>query len=128
MTLRWLSGTECTDGDTCPTIFERDVHTVIVQGYIIKLGGDIPAGQAAVEIPIDLLIKAAEQMKPYPLPSADGYDHGQAAIHQSADHTLIVRGWSVAADELKVPAGEAAVAIPAYVLIQAAKELARHAA
>lgn len=49
-------------GGTCPTLYETDRGTVVVQGYVLdsdtlsKLG--LPEGEAAVEIPRELLAAA----------------------------------------------------------------------
>lgn len=62
MQLTRLAGT-CPDGRTCPTIFETDRGTAVVQGY--QLAADdlkqivLPDGETAVEIPIELLKEVA---------------------------------------------------------------------
>jgi hypothetical protein len=59
MKLTRLPGT-CKNG-TCPTVYETDRGTYVVQGYVVTdaealtaLG--LPSGEAAVEIPRDLLL------------------------------------------------------------------------
>jgi hypothetical protein len=45
----------CRDG-TCPTIYETDRGTIVVQGYVVTDGEVIPPeGEALVEIPAELL-------------------------------------------------------------------------
>ncbi|QBI56158.1 hypothetical protein [Streptomonospora litoralis] len=58
MELRRIGGT-CED-DNCPTLYATDRGTVVVQGYAVsdahalaELG--LPAGEAAVEVPAELL-------------------------------------------------------------------------
>jgi hypothetical protein len=46
---------------TCPTIYETDRGTVLVQGYPVtaaQAGVDLPEGELLVEIPADLLLAA----------------------------------------------------------------------
>jgi hypothetical protein len=54
MKLRRLSG-GCFDG-TCPTVYETDRGTIVVQGWTVK-DTDVapPEGEALVEIPRELL-------------------------------------------------------------------------
>lgn len=58
MRLSRIAG-QCPDGNTCPTVYETDRGTVVVQGY--RLGAEelakiaLPDGEAAVEIPVALL-------------------------------------------------------------------------
>ena len=43
---------------TCPTIYQSDRGTLVVQGYVVSgehAGVDLPVGEQMVEIPIDLL-------------------------------------------------------------------------
>jgi hypothetical protein len=53
----------CPDGRTCPTVYETDRETVVVQGYELAAQEltqiALPDGEAAVEIPIALLEEAA---------------------------------------------------------------------
>ena len=47
---------------TCPTIYQSDRGTLVVQGYVVSAehaGVELPAGELMVEIPIDLLKDAA---------------------------------------------------------------------
>ncbi|MGH3489478.1 MAG: hypothetical protein ACRDP8_16435 [Actinopolymorphaceae bacterium] len=53
----------CTGGD-CPTAYMTDRGTAVIQGYVITDPAalrqvDLPAGETAVEIPLDVLTKAA---------------------------------------------------------------------
>ena len=61
--LSYIAGgpTECAGG-TCPTVFETDRGTVVVQGYQLNradLAVEIPGGEDVVEIPVELLKEAA---------------------------------------------------------------------
>lgn len=48
-------GGMCRDG-TCPTIYETDRGTIVVQGYVVNDSDVIPpAGETLVEIPAELL-------------------------------------------------------------------------
>jgi hypothetical protein len=53
-------GGGCWDG-TCPTLYVSDRGTIVVQGWVVS-DSDVtpPAGEALVEIPVELL----EQLKP----------------------------------------------------------------
>jgi len=45
---------------TCPTIYESDRGTLIIQGYPVdaaQAGVTVPAGESLVEIPAELLAK-----------------------------------------------------------------------
>lgn len=54
----------CAHG-SCPTVYETNRGTVMVQGYIVTSGDlraaglDVPAGEQLVEIPLTLLADAA---------------------------------------------------------------------
>ena len=53
-------GLNCTEGIDCPNIFLTDRGTFIVQGWVITdtntlANLNLPAGESAVEIPLDLL-------------------------------------------------------------------------
>jgi hypothetical protein len=52
-------GGMCRDG-TCPTIYETDRGTIVVQGYVVT-DSDVtpPKGEALVEIPAELLREVA---------------------------------------------------------------------
>jgi hypothetical protein len=62
MRLTRIAG-DCPDGRTCPTVYETDRGTIVVQGYDIPVHEltqiALPDGEAAVEIPISLLEEAA---------------------------------------------------------------------
>jgi hypothetical protein len=49
----------CAHGD-CPTVYETDRGTVVVQGYPVDpaaVGLSVPAGESLVEIPAELLAR-----------------------------------------------------------------------
>jgi hypothetical protein len=57
--LRYVTGA-CKDGP-CPTVYETDRGTFVVQGFVIEnpeaLGAlQLPPGETAVEVPKDLLL------------------------------------------------------------------------
>ena len=62
MRLARIAG-NCPDGRTCPTVYATDRGTIVVQGYTIPAHEltqiTLPDGEAAVEIPIELLEEAA---------------------------------------------------------------------
>jgi hypothetical protein len=62
MELTRLAGT-CPDGNTCPAVFTTDRGTIVVQGFALTdavlAQADLPDGEAAVEIPLTLLLEAA---------------------------------------------------------------------
>jgi hypothetical protein len=63
LSLRVLAQT-CTAG-ACPTVYESDRGTVVVQGYTVSsqhAGVDVPDGEALVEVPLDLLKEAVRRM------------------------------------------------------------------
>lgn len=56
----------CTSGQ-CPTVYTASGSegTVVVQGYTLSTadaGVDVPAGEALVRIPVDLLLEAARNL------------------------------------------------------------------
>ncbi len=54
MKLKALGGGGCWDG-TCPTLYESDRGTIVVQGWIVSDSNVTPPeGEALVEIPIEL--------------------------------------------------------------------------
>jgi hypothetical protein len=62
MKLHLIADNGCTGG-TCPTAYLTDRGTAVVQGYAVddpevlaQLG--LPAGENAVEVPVELLIEA----------------------------------------------------------------------
>jgi hypothetical protein len=62
--LEVLAG-QCTGG-TCPTVYRRDSHSVVVQGYALTgkaAGVDLPDGEHLVEIPVDVLLAAADKIR-----------------------------------------------------------------
>ena len=49
----------------CPTIYQSDHGTVVVQGYAVsahRAGVDLPDGELLVEIPLDLLREAVNSV------------------------------------------------------------------
>lgn len=60
MPLVRLAGT-CSNGINCPTVYAGDDGIVIVQGYDADsaLELELPAGEAAVSIPREVLLAAA---------------------------------------------------------------------
>ncbi|GID97183.1 hypothetical protein ACFQFC_02750 [Amorphoplanes digitatis] len=62
--LEFLAG-QCTGG-TCPAVYRRDAHSVVVQGYALTgnaAGVDLPDGEHLVEIPVDVLLAAADKIR-----------------------------------------------------------------
>jgi hypothetical protein len=62
MKLRLIADNGCTGG-TCPTAYLTEKGTAVVQGYAVddpevlaQLG--LPAGETAVEVPVELLVEA----------------------------------------------------------------------
>jgi hypothetical protein len=50
---------------TCPTMYESEPGTLLVQGYTVPAGQhgiDVPAGESLVEIPADLLAEALRNL------------------------------------------------------------------
>jgi hypothetical protein len=63
LTLRTISAS-C-GSSSCPTIYESDRGTLVVQGYTVaaeRTGLAMPEGEQLVEIPVDLLINAARHV------------------------------------------------------------------
>jgi hypothetical protein len=56
MELTTIASGNCKDGD-CPKVSTTDRGTIAVQGY--RLAHATPAGEAVVEIPVELLMEAA---------------------------------------------------------------------
>lgn len=58
----------CQDGDICPTIYETDRDTIVVQGDQLSDGSlkliTLPSGETAAEIPKSLLLEAARALSP----------------------------------------------------------------
>ncbi|OHV32998.1 hypothetical protein BCD49_28165 [Pseudofrankia sp. EUN1h] len=64
-----LAQTSC-GSSTCPGVFEAPDGSVVVQGYVVpapRTADEVPDGEARVQIPRDLLIRAARS-----LPDWDG--------------------------------------------------------
>lgn len=64
MKLRMIGGGGCS-GDNCPTVYVTDRGTAVIQGYVVDDGDalatlSLPAGESAVEIPLDVLRAAAD--------------------------------------------------------------------
>ena len=56
---------ECGSG-TCPTVYRTDRGTIVVQGYVVSgdsAGVEVPDGEHLVEIPVDVLLAAAETFR-----------------------------------------------------------------
>jgi hypothetical protein len=59
-----LIATSCSSA-TCPTIYESDRGTLIIQGYTVSPASadvEVPDGERLVEIPMDLLAEAARRL------------------------------------------------------------------
>jgi len=56
--------TVCGSG-SCPTLYETDRGTYVVQGYIVgsDAGVDLPDGESLVEIPAELLAEAIRTLR-----------------------------------------------------------------
>lgn len=55
--------TKLCGGGSCPTVYRTDRNTLVVQGYIVtpeSAGLSLPTGEQLVEIPMELLVAAAE--------------------------------------------------------------------
>lgn len=51
---------------TCPTVYRTDRETIVVQGYVVNedsAGVEVPDGERLVEIPTDVLLAAADQIR-----------------------------------------------------------------
>lgn len=66
MKLHVIADNGCSGG-TCPTAYLTDRGTAVVQGYLVndpdalaQLG--LPAGETAVEVPVGLLVEAAQRV------------------------------------------------------------------
>ena len=57
----------CEDGD-CPTVYVTDRGTLVIQGYVLDPAATqqltLPTGESAVEVPAELIVAAAGQVKP----------------------------------------------------------------
>lgn len=63
---RWVTGTDCTGEYGCPGVYKTDRGDLAVQGRLLQpgelpSGAVIPAGEAFVEIPRELLLAAARR-------------------------------------------------------------------
>jgi hypothetical protein len=61
-----LVRTSCAPSGTCPTVYQTERDSVVVQGYAVagvEAGIDLPDGELLVEIPADLLIEAADRIR-----------------------------------------------------------------
>lgn len=59
MELTMIAGGNC-GRDDCPTVFTTDTGDIAVQGYIVDKV--TPAGEAVVEIPMDVLREAVRAL------------------------------------------------------------------
>ena len=62
--LRVLAG-RCGAG-SCPTVYGTDRDSVVVQGYVVNgddAGVEVPDGERLVEIPIEVLLAAADKIR-----------------------------------------------------------------
>jgi len=53
-------------GGTCPTVYRTDRGTAVVQGYQVAdgtTGIEVPDGERLVEIPVEVLLAAADQIR-----------------------------------------------------------------
>ena len=53
-------------GSSCPTVYGTDRQSVVVQGYIVdgdSAGVQVPDGERLVEIPVEVLLAAADQIR-----------------------------------------------------------------
>jgi len=50
---------------TCPTLYETDRGTYVVQGYVVgsDVGIDVPEGESLVEIPAELIAEAVRKLR-----------------------------------------------------------------
>jgi hypothetical protein len=56
---------QCGTG-TCPTVYHTDRQTLVVQGYVVdgeNAGVEVPDGEHLVEIPIEVLLAAADKIR-----------------------------------------------------------------
>ncbi len=56
----------CKGGD-CPTVYVTDRGTLVIQGYVLDPSAvrqlTLPTGESAVEVPVDLILGAAREVK-----------------------------------------------------------------
>ena len=58
--------TKLCGGSSCPTVYRSERQTVVVQGYALsgaEAGLTVPDGERLVEIPVDLLLAAADEIR-----------------------------------------------------------------
>jgi hypothetical protein len=56
----------CGPSGSCPTVYQTERQTVVVQGYAVtgdEAGVELPDGELLVEIPADLLLEAADEIR-----------------------------------------------------------------
>jgi hypothetical protein len=56
---------ECSSG-SCPTVYGTNRATVVVQGYVVNddnAGITVPDGERLVEIPVEVLLAAADEIR-----------------------------------------------------------------
>ncbi|MDT3441803.1 MULTISPECIES: hypothetical protein [Pseudofrankia] len=56
-----LAATACAAAN-CPTVFSAADGSLVVQGYVVPAQADVPAGEARVRIPRELLLQAAREL------------------------------------------------------------------
>lgn len=47
----------------CPSIYEPDGDSILVQGYSVDAGASVPAGESVVRVPLSLLRDAARALQ-----------------------------------------------------------------
>ena len=53
-------------GGHCPAVYGTEHETVVVQGYVVNgadAGIEVPDGERVVEIPVDILLAAADKIR-----------------------------------------------------------------
>ncbi|AEH11757.1 MULTISPECIES: hypothetical protein [Protofrankia] len=55
--------TSCDYSGSCPTVYQEGPDTVLVQGYVVDSGHDVPDGESMVRIPVALLRQAAQALQ-----------------------------------------------------------------
>ena len=58
----------CEDGNTCPAVYAEDQETAVVRGYVVDDGAtlaqlELPAGEAAVRLPLSRLREALQRIE-----------------------------------------------------------------
>ncbi|WP_242606984.1 hypothetical protein [Protofrankia symbiont of Coriaria ruscifolia] len=56
--------TSCDYSGSCPTVYQDDPDTVLVQGYVVDSVHAVPDGESMVRIPAALLRQAAQALQP----------------------------------------------------------------